>query len=142
MMALAAAERVEARVPAFKQVGGYAQFMDAQQAVRAKPACFLLDKGEAANGTIRTGRISHVITHRFAAVVVVGKASARPGGKLDEAATLRDACRDALVGWLPEGAIRAVLYRGYQLVQIDAGLVSYLMEFDVQSRHQTEGIVP
>ena len=142
MMALAAAARIEARVPAFKQVGGYSDFLAAQQAVRATPACFLLDIGEGAAGTIRTGRISHTITHRFAAVVVVRQASARPGGKLDEAATLRDACRDALVGWKPEGASRAVLYRGYQLMQIDAGLAAYKLNFDTETRHQTEGIVP
>lgn len=137
MIAVEAAARLKQQVKDLAQVGGELDFLDAQDGLKSTPAAFVIETDEQAEVASLTGRTRHIVTLRFSVVLVVRKAGARGGKRMNEATDLRETIRDALIGWQPGGFIESVTYRGFQIRQLEAGLAAWQLNFETRRRPAT-----
>lgn len=104
--------RVDAQVPQFKLVGEAADFQAAAEInPTAGPACFIFMTGESGIDNATTGRPRQRVHVNFAVVYAVKNVKDVKGkGNTQTLAPLKEAVRNALVGWMPTTAIDRIQF--------------------------------
>lgn len=116
-------ERVRANVPGLRGVGGAAD-LDAAMRPGARitpPMAFVMPLGEQAQTKQASSVLRATVRCTFGVVLVIQALRDAEGREaLRALAALRQALRDALLGWVPDGQTgEPVIYLGGELVQFE-----------------------
>lgn len=115
-------ERVRDLAPLFKEVGGAADYDAAVKALKAAPACFMIEQASQplANASIVGARqqVRTQIGVILAVNMLRDSAGAADRDDLEEA---REAVRAALLGWIPAAGFTAMTYAGGFLMDFEPG---------------------
>lgn len=115
--------RLADRVPAFKLVGGAAEFERAQQALAALPAAFVLPAKDLAQQNQFMGQmVQQQVATRFVVLLAVRNLADGDGAAAtDSLEPIRIATRNALLNWTPDGALDGCDYASGDLLAFANG---------------------
>lgn len=131
--------RLKAEARALKLVGGAADFASASEtSPRAHPAAYVLPLHERTRGDEEIGcGITQVVEATFGvAIAIVNVSDAKGGAAAADLDAIRQAVREALLGWAPDGSEDGFEYAGGALLGFvgnalwwqDAYSILYLMD--------------
>ncbi len=117
-------DRLKAQCPAFKIVGGMAEFDASLSAPATTPACYVIPQSDTADESQGLSFGLQTVRVDFAILIAVRNAKST-GGKesLTDLDALRVAIRAALLHWLPTGATQPIAYTSGNLLDFQPGLM-------------------
>lgn len=116
--------RIAAECPQFKLIEGVAEFAALVGQPKALPACYVVPLSESDAGDDDFDGDYQRVDARFGVCIAAGNVCS-PGGReaLNDLQALRQAVRDALLGWVPAGFDMPALFDRGELLAIKPGLV-------------------
>lgn len=122
--------RLQERAAVLRQVGGAADLESATQSLRAKPAAFVLPLADRPTEPPFAGEFRQLIVVAAGVLVAVSnKSDARGDAARETLVPVRQAVRDALSSWLPEGCTDPIYYIGGRVVRLADGLIWWQDDF-------------
>lgn len=116
--------RVRDNCPAFRSVGGAAEYDVAADGLTAAPAAYIIEESSRAQPNQLLGIVRQDVDVTFGIFLAVRNVKDAAGvNGLADLQTLRDAVWSALAGFIPPGAFRPVEYTGGQLMDFQPGLI-------------------
>lgn len=123
----------------FRRIGDAAE-LAAIEAVTQTPAAFVVPLAETGSGRDAMGAVIQDLTIRFAVLVVQRRAGDRTGSR--QAALLgdlRNAVKDALIGWPPEADDGPCRFVRGSLLDLEAGELRWADEYEFTRQYRRTG---
>jgi hypothetical protein len=117
-------DRIKTLCPAFKVVGGVAEFDANLTAPPATPACYVVPQGETADQVQGMKFALQTVQVDFGVFFCLRNARDSNGqASFDDLESLRQSVREAIYGWQPVGATALIRATGSQLFDFQPGLM-------------------
>ncbi len=119
------AMRLQDEVPALKLTGGAAEFERATQQLAAMPAAFVLPASETGEASPFMSQIvQQNVLLQFVVLIAVRNLSDDDGtAAVESLDPIRNAVRDALLNWTPEGAEQGCEFRAGAMLRFSNGVL-------------------
>lgn len=130
--------RIKSEIPAgfFRFIGTENDFMDAFEKRPASPSCYVLPPAEMPNPEqAATGMTTQRVRVQFTLILAISRPRDRDEDGAANAETLREALKDALLGWMPDGATDPVIYAGFRMLGLAPDGGSIFWGFDVSTAY-------
>lgn len=112
--------RLQAQCPLLRQVGGSADLPAAEEALRARPAAFVVPLAERPSDPLLLGDPVQRLSASVGVVLAVANLrDPRGDAAREDLVAVRQQVRAALLGWLPAGCLDRLACAGSRLVRLD-----------------------
>lgn len=120
----------------FRWIGSTNDFMESFSTTPSHPACYVLPAAERpGEQRVMTQLTSQRIAVQFTLVMAFGAPRDQAARGAADAEALREALKDALLAWTPDGATDPITYLGWRMLGLAPGGDSIFWGMDIQTAY-------